>query len=472
MNIKEDIFKSFKWSAIDKFLTQGIQFVFGIILARIVSPGDFGVFSLLLLIVAYIQILVDSGFSKAIIQSQEKDTKVLSTVFYFNLGISSLAAILIYFNAGSLSDFITSQDISTYIAATSGILIINAFLVIPNTVLTIALNFKSLAKINLISSVIAGSVAVFFAFKGAGLWALIINIYLKALLSVSSMFFFSRWIPSFYFSKEVIKKLYPFGSNLLASSILNLTVNNLSTIFIGKYIAINQLGYYSRGTQFTDTFFSVFVSILDSALLPNLSKIKDDIYDLSLKIKQITQKVGFVIIPFYTLLIVLADPLVKVLLTNKWSSAIPIIQLFSLSRMISVISTINVNLLYVLGKPNLALRQQYFKVAIRVVILLITFKYGIIYIAIGELVNTIIAFFINSYYPNKIMKLGFIEQTKGLNKIVIAAFGMGAGIYIINEFITIDFLKLIVGGILGGIIYMGSLYLFDKKFVKFLIQLK
>lgn len=472
MDIKGDIIRSFKWSAIDKFLTQGIQFVFGIILARIVSPADFGIFSLLLLIVAYIQILVDSGFSKAVIQSQERDTKVLSTVFYFNLGISVLGAVLIYFNAENLSNLFNNEDISDYIAATSGILLINAFLVIPNTVLTIDLNFKSLAKINLISSLIAGSVAVFFALKGAGVWSLIINSYLKSFLSVVLMFFFSRWIPALYFSKEVIKKLYPFGSNLLVSSILNLTVNNLSTFFIGKYIAINQLGYYSRGTQFTDTFFNVFISILDNTLLPNLSKIKDDIQDLTLKIIQIIQKVGFVIIPFYGLLIVLADPLVKVLLTDKWSSAIPIIQLFSLARMISIISTINVNLLYVLGKPHLALRQQYFKIFIRIVILLITFKYGIVYIALGELINTIIAFFINSYYPNKIMKLGVISQIKKLDKIFIAAFIMGAGVYIINEFITIDFLKLILGGLVGACTYMGSLYLFDKKLVKSLIQLK
>lgn len=470
MDIKKDIIKSFKWNIVDKLSTQSIQFIFGIILARVLSPNDFGIFSLLLLIISYIQVFIDSGFSKAIIQSQEKDNVVLSTVFYFNFFISLLTALLVFFNADILSKILTNKNISEYIAAIGGILIINAFLIIPTIILTMALDFKSLAKINFLSSLAAGITAIYLSLEGAGIWCLIINIYLKSFLSVVLMFFYSKWIPTYCFSKQALKRLYPFGSNLLASNVLNLTVNNLSTFFIGKHIGIIELGYYSRGTQFTDVFFSVFVSILDNTLLPTLSRIKDNIQELGIKITKIIQKIGFIIIPFYVLLITLAEPLVIVLLTDKWANIIPIIQLFSISRMISVISTVNINLLYILGKSNLVLRQQYFKVIIRIFILLITFKFGIFYIALGELINTIIAFFINSYYSNKIMSHGFFMQSKCLANIFLAATIMGGSVYIINEFINFTFFKLLFGGIIGFAIYIGLLYLIDKKFVTSLIN--
>jgi teichuronic acid exporter len=272
-----------------------------------------------------------------------------------------------------------------------------------------------------------------------------------------------KWKPTGSFSKKSLQQLFSYGSKLLVSSLLNVTVNNFYALFIAKLISTKDLGYYTRGTQFSDVVFGVLSNVLDSVLLPGLSKIQEQRAVLNQQTRNIIKATALLIIPLFLFLSVIAEPLIRFLLTEKWMAAVPIMQIFCLARMTTIISSININLLYVIGRTDLALKQQYSKIAVRVILLIAALKFGIIYIALAELLSTIIHFFINTYYPGKIMQYGALAQFKDLRTILLAGLIMSIAVYAGITILENDIIKLTVAPLIAISIYFGLLRIFKVK---------
>jgi teichuronic acid exporter len=292
---------------------------------------------------------------------------------------------------------------------------------------------------------------------------LVAQILIRSALTVVLVWWVLKWMPKGSFSKKSLQQLFSYGSKLLASSLLNVTVNNFYALFIAKLISTKDLGYYTRGTQFSDVVFGVLSSVLDSVLLPGLSKVQEQREVLIQQTRNIIKATALLIIPLFLFLSVIAEPLIRFLLTEKWMAAVPIMQIFCIARMITIISGINVNLLYVIGRTDLALKQQYSKIAVRIILLIAALKFGIIYIAFAELLSTIIHFFINTYYPGKIMNYGARAQVKDLQAITLAALLMATVVFCSIYFIHNDVLKLCIAPLLALPIYFGFLRLFKVK---------
>jgi len=424
MSIGNKMFKGAIWSTVERLSVQLVSFALTIVLARLLTPKEYGTVGLLIVFISFSQVFIDSGFSKALIQKQNRTNEDISTVFYFNLIVALICYLVLWISAPFISDFYNIPKLDNLLKVLSISLFFNALFAIPNTLLSIDMNFKSITKVNFISTVISGLAAIYLAYQNFGEWALVYQTLIKSVLMALLFWFSTKWKPLFLFSKDSFKNLFGFGSKLLVNSIMNNLVNNFASLFIAKIISAQQLGYYTRGTQNADTAFSTINSIIDNVLLPGLAPLQNQLELLIEGTKKIIKTAALLVIPLFFGLTIISKPLIILLLTDKWALAIPIMQLICLSRLITIQSGININLLYVLGRSDLALKQQYFKIAVRIILLICALRYGIVMIAMAELVSTVIHFFINTYYPGKMMKYGAKDQIKDIFPILISALVM------------------------------------------------
>tara|TARA_R110000796_G_scaffold252631_2_gene389338 strand:- start:23527 stop:24969 length:1443 start_codon:yes stop_codon:yes gene_type:complete len=460
MSLGDKIFSGALWSLFERISTQFAQFILGIFLARLLSPKDYGLIGLLLVFIVISQVFIDSGFTKALIQKKDRDEDDISTVFLFNLFISIGCYAILWFIAPFVADFYEIELLSSLLRVLSLSLILNALFTVPATLVTIELNFKLFAKVNFIAVVVSGGVAIYLAYHGYGVWSLVYQTILKSVIIGVLLWVWTKWKPKLKFSKASFKQLFSYGSKLLIGSLMNTTVSNVSSLFIAKMISAKELGYYTQGTQFTDLIFKTVNAMVDKVLLPSLSKIQDQEDVLIKYSKNIIKVVSIFITPLFFIIIVVAEPLIKVLLTEKWLPVVPIMQIFAVARLITIICGINVNLLYVLGRTDLALKQQYYKIPIRLVLLLAALKFGIVYVALAELVATSIHYFLDSFYPGKIMNYGAKDQLKDLYKIILYNVLLAVVSMALMYFIPNDIAKLICIPLFYALLYFIGNYYF------------
>lgn len=470
MSFSNTVVKSLLWSSFEKLSVQIIQFIIGIILARLLTPSEYGIIGILLVFIAFMQVFIDSGFSKALIQTQGRTEIDYSTVFFINGLISVVCYVLLWLGAPLIADFYNNLELIHYMRIIGLVLFFSALFVIPNTILTIHLDFKILAKINFAGNLLSGVIAIFMAYYGYGVWSLIWQQIIRAVLLVILSWVFVRWMPLFVFSKESFKRLFAFGSKLLYASLLGMIVNNFTNLFIAKLFSTKDLGYYTRGTQFTDVVYGTTSSVLDSVLLPVFSRSQNDLPLLVNYFKIFIRSVALLIVPIFFLLAFMSKPLVLLLLTEKWLPVVPIMQIFCFARLITIIAGLNITVLYAIGRSDLVLKQQVIKIIIRVIFLALALKFGIIYIAIAELLSTIVHFFINTYYPGKIMKISAGIQLKEIMPIVLAGWMMMIAVWVANYFVPNDLLiiQLVITSVVGIISYVWMIKMLKVEEYQFL----
>ncbi len=470
MSLGKKMFTGVLWSAVDKLSTQTVQFILGIILARLLTPTEYGTVGLLLVFITISKVFMDSGFTVALIQNQERTDADISTVFVFNIAISLISYSVLWIAAPYIASFYNLEIISSLLKVLALSLIINAFYSVPYTLISITLDFKTISKINFASTIFSGLIAVYMAYHGYGVWALVAQTLINSITMVVMVWIFNSWRPSFVFSKKSFKKLFSYGSKLLVSSLLERIVSDLSSLLIGKYLSTKNLGFYTRGTQFTNFFSSGLRSILDRVLLPGLATVQNDMDLLVRHVKQIIRLNALITIPIFFGLFILSKPIIQVLLTDKWIMAVPIMQIFCIARLITLICSINVNLLYIIGRTDLALRQQFLKITVRIILVMLSIKFGIIYIALAELLSTAIHYFINSYYPGKLMNYGAFKQLRDVLPFFIAGLVMAIIVYFTTIGIENNILKLVFGPLVGISTYLLMIRLLKIKELKYLIQ--
>lgn len=463
MELGQKIFNGAIWSSLERLSVQVVSFVLGIVLGRILSPQEYGTVAILIVFISFSQVFVDSGFSKALIQRKDRSKIDISTVFTFNVAIGFACYIILWLSAPLIANFFGNTELIDLLRVLALSLIFNALFSTPNTLFSIDLNFKVVAKINLIAMLTSGLIAIYLAWVGWGVWALVIQILLKSMLTMALMWFYSKARPSFKFSKTSFKSLFSFGSKILASSLLNNILSNLNAILIGRFLGAVQLGAYTRGTQNADIMFSMSSTALNNVLLPGLTSVQDDKVKLVRYSKSILRITSIITIPVFLGLAVMAEPIVLLLLTEKWIMAVPIMQIICVARCITVLSGLSINMLYVIGRSDLVLKQEYVKNAIRVVLLLIALPYGIIYIALAELLATIIHFFINTYYPGTLLGYGGIKQIKDIFLVFLAGAIMTAFAYFSSQYIEGDFLKLLIVPLFSALLYWGLIHIFNIR---------
>ncbi|MEZ9198495.1 lipopolysaccharide biosynthesis protein [Shewanella sp. 10N.286.54.B9] len=461
-NLKVVAIKGVIWSLFDKLINQVGNFVLLIYLSNILSPADFGMIAMLAIFLAIAQSLIDSGFSQALVQKSHKVTEIdLSTVFYVNLGVSVLLYCLLFVLAPAIANFFHQPELVDLSRALFIVVIINALALVPRAKLMIAVDFKSQGLINSASMIISAAVTIYMINVGYGYWSLVAMNLVKSLISALLLMLFSRWRPKWLFSTESFSKLFSFGSNLLIAGLLATTVQNLYSILIGRHFNALQLGYFQQGFNYTNILSSTLSSVVQGVTYPIMTSIQQDEERLVKVYVRVMSIVTLVTFPVFVGFAAISEEFVKIFLGDKWIPIIPILFILSFARLITPISSLNLNILNARGRSDLFLKTDLCKLPMTIVALFIAAPYGIVAVAVSQLIIVIISFFINAYYPGKLFGYGAIAQLRQILPIALATLIMYA---VINQ-IKLDslWLQLVLKIVLGMFIYCGSCWILKVK---------
>lgn len=453
-SLKKTALKGVAWSLFDKIINQAGGLVLLIYLSRILSPSDFGLIAMLAIFLAVAQSLIDSGFSQALIQkSKNVSENDLSTVFYVNLAVSTLLYCLLYVSAPSIAAFYQQPELIDLSRVLFVVVIINAIALVPRSKLLIAIDFKTQGLINSVSMILSAIVAIYMVRGGFGYWSLVGMNLAKSLSNSTLLIVFSKWYPKRVFSIESFKSLFSFGSKLLVAGVIATTVQNLYSILIGRYFNATQVGYFQQGFNYTNILSTTLSSVVQGVTYPVMTSIQEDKKRLVQVYIKVMGVVSLLTFPLFVGFAAVAEEFVFIFLGDKWRPIIPILIILSFARLITPMSSLNLNILNARGRSDLFLKTDLSKLPMTIIALFIAIPYGIIGVAIAQLVTTFISFFINAYYPGKLFGFGAKAQLTHICPLIIISSIMFLSIYFIK--LTNIEMQMFIKVLVGVCVYLG-----------------
>lgn len=461
-NLKQKAKKGLYWSAASNFANQGMRFVFGLILARLLSPDAYGVIGMLTVFLCIVQVFIDCGFSQALIAKQDRTQTDFSTEFFFNIGIGLIGYCLLFISAPFIAEFYNMPLLTSVLRVVGLGVIINSLCVVQSAQFAIRLDFKTPAKLAVITNIFSGVVGIFLAYCGYGVWALVFQQIAGNFLNGILLWILAGWRPTLEFSRDSFRYLWSYGSKILASSLIQQVYDNLYPLVIGKFFSARQLGLYSRAQGFATLPSSNISGILGNVSFPILSKINNDSLRLMRIYRQMIETAAFIIFPLMLGLFAIADPLVKVLLNQQWYDCIIILQLLCCALLWQPISAINLSILKVIGRTDIILKLEIIKRIAGIFSIVCSIPFGIIGMCIGYMILYMFCFILNTIYISKItntpIRLYFIDIMPPL----LASIAMCIIVLSIISFVESNVLAIIVGITIGILCY----YLFSSFFLK------
>lgn len=469
--LKEQTKKGLIWSAIQRFSSQGAQFVFTIIIARQLTPEDYGVVGMLGVFLAVASVFVDGGFTNALIRKQDRTQADLSTVFYFNIIIGLLAYLVIFAIAPFVANFYDMPVLKNVLRVFGLTIIINSFCAIQMTLFNIKIDFKTQTTISLISIFVSGVVALGCAFAGMTYWTLVIQALISSLVTTSLYWIMSNWRPICVFSKQSFHEMFSFGSKLLVQGLINNIYGNIYPIIIGKLFAASTLGNYTRAQSFANFPSVAMTGIMQRVTYPVLCRIQDNEHELAYAYRKFLRLSAFVIFPLMTGLAALSTQFVILTIGKKWLFCAFLLQILCFSVMWYPIHAINLNLLQVKGRTDLSLRLEIIKKIVGIAILCISAPFGIVAMCYFQILSCLFCLIINTYYTGKLINLGFLKQMRDLTPTFIISIAMFGLILLINSVTTHLWQQVVIGVVIGGLFYLIMSYLFNKSEWKTIMSL-
>ena len=451
------------WSVTERFGNQGIQFLIGLMLARLLMPEDYGLLGMLLIFISIAQVFVEGGFSSALIRKRDVSDRDYSTVFWFNLFVSITCYILLFFAAPFIADFFEEPELILLARVVGLNIMINSLGIIQKTILIKDLNFKSQAKINLTSILVSGLIGVYCAYVGYGVWSLVIQNISRNLFMNVSLWFSGNWRPIKAFSTKSFKELFGFGSNLMFALILNTISEQLNSIVIGKIYSAKSLGFYTRANQFQKLPVSSIYGATGAVCYPVLAQLQNDQARLKEGYRSMIKLIAFILFPVMAILGAVSEPMIRVILTDKWLPTVPILQILCIVGAFYPLHAINLDILKIKGRTDILFRMQIIKQAIHVVMIIVCCRWGVIGLVWGEVVVNVISYYINTFFSKRFLGYSLGDQLRDLYSIVAISFLTLAFVVAVNYFIKSQYLQLFVSPVLGVAFYVFLAYFFRIK---------
>jgi teichuronic acid exporter len=462
MSLTQKSLSAVLWSAVDIFLRQGLSFTVSVALARLLSPEQFGTIGLLYLFTGIAGVFVDSGFSAALIQRQDITHADESSVFWFNLGMGLLVAVLLWTLAPLIARFYNLPVLTPLTA----VLALNVFLIALGSIhcalLSKRLDFKTQMKIGAIATVLSGAVAIVLAAKGFGVWALAAQTLVATGTTTLLLWKFTRWRPALVFDLESARRLFGFGGYIFAAGLLHVMYSQLYSLLIGKIYGVRDLGFYDRADSTKQLPVEALTGVLTSVAFPIFSAAADDKVKLLRGMHLAIRGIMFVNIPMMLGFAVVAEPLILILFGERWLPAVSIFQILCLGAIFWPLHVINLNVLLAQGHSNLYFRLEIINKVLGCVFLLVGSFFGVIGIAWGQVVFCFFAFVINAHYTQRHLSYGFVAQVRDfIPTLSISLIMAGIIIFIDREIHLFPIRKLIILLLVGSSIFLSLGYAFQ-----------
>ena len=454
MSLKQKTVSGLLWSFIDTFAGQGLTLIVGIILARILSPREFGLIGMITVFIAVSESFINSGFSSALIRKKDCTNIDFSTVFYFNLAAGILFFLILFFTAPFIASFFDEPQLTVIVQVLGIVLIIDSFTLIQRTILTKRIDFKLQARISVIASLGSGVIAIVMAYKGFGVWSLVAKSIAKQGLNSIFLWLWNRWKPLLVFSKQSFRELFGFGSKLLVSGLIDTIYRNVYYLIIGKFFSANELGYYTRADQFKALPSKSLTGVIGRVSYPILSSIQDDKPRLKNNYQKLIRSTMFITFILMLGMAAVSEPMIITLIGEKWRPSIIYLQMLSFVGMMYPLHALNLNMLQVSGRSDLFLKLEVIKKILAIPTIVIGVIWGIKIMIIGMMVNTLIAYYLNSYWSGRFIGYSFKQQVIDILPSFGLALMMAVFVYLLGLFLPFSYLWLLTIQIIAGALFI------------------
>lgn len=468
MDDKSKIKKGLVWSSIERFSAQGLQFLLGIILARLLMPSDYGLIAMISVFIGIGKNIVDSGFVDALIQKKEKKEEDFNTTFFFNISLGLVFYGILFFIAPFISSFYKEPELIAVIRVLGALPFVASLCLVFRAKLMIELRFKALAISNILAVVISGVISVWMAYSGFGVWSLVAQSIINYFMAAVFMCVCVKWIPKFNLSLDSFKSLWGFGSKLLFTAIINTIYHNLYALVLGKRYSSVEAGLFNRSQSLTMFPAQNISLIILKVIYPVQCKIQDDTEKLKDNFLLTLRFSCFVIFPMMLGLVALAKPLVMVLLKEQWIDTVPILQILALAYMWNSMMLFNTNILNVKGRTDFTLKAEIYKKIIGVLLLFGLLPLGIKAVAFGVLLYSIVDILVITYFVKKVINISIWTELKEVFPAFLLSVIMGALVYLCNFIFDNNYIILAVGICVGVAFYFLMAYLFKFKEIGYL----
>jgi O-antigen/teichoic acid export membrane protein len=452
------------WSFIEQFSKLGVAFIIGIILARLLSPSEFGLIGMISIFIALSHSLVESGFSQALIRKKKCTQADYSTVFYFNILVSIILYTILFFSSNAISHFFNESQLALILKVIGLVIIINSFVYVQKAILVKEVNFKLQTKISIIAYLIAGITAIVLAYMGFGVWSLVVNTLLRIVMITFLFWYLNKWRPSLVFNRKSFNEMFSFGYKLLIVGLIETLYKNIYLVIIGKYYSAAELGFYSRADLFKNLPSQTITSGIQRVAYPVLSEIKDDLPRLKIAFKKIIKSTVLITFTAMLMMAAIAEPLILSVLGEKWLSSVIYLQLLCFVGIFYPLDALNLTMLNVQGRTDLSLKLEIIKKVLTVPVIVIAITLGIKMMILGMIALSLINYFLNSYYSGKHLDYSSSQQLKDVLPSFVLAVSIAAIVYFVGQSLVLpNYLILIIQLGIGLVLFISLAQIFKMK---------
>ncbi len=428
-SLKDKTIRGVGWSAADTFLAQGVTFIVGIVLARLLSPEEYGLIGIVTIFTNVMLGVVDSGFSNSLIRKQEVTEEDYSTLFFFNLAASIVLFGIMFIGAPWIASFFDRPELVPLVRVMGVLLILQALSIVQNTILSRKIDFKTKTKASVISAVVSGVIGIAMAYAGFGVWSLVAQQLSRQFIYSGILWILNKWWPQFIISLKSIQYMWGFGWKLLVSGLLDNIWKELYQVVVGKFYNPYTLGQYTRSKQYASIFSTNLTVIVQRVSYPVLSQVQDDKERMVNAYRRVIKVTMFVTAITMISLAAVAGPLIYCLIGPQWDMAASFLPLICVSMSLYPLHALNLNMLQIQGRTDIFLYLEIIKKIIAVMPICLGIFVGIYWMLVGTIITGIISFFLNSYYTGK--KLGYSSwaQLKDIAPSYAIAFIIAVSVY-------------------------------------------
>lgn len=460
------------WSILERASTQLVGLCIGIVLARLLTPHDYGIVGMASIFLTLSGIFVDSGFGNALIRKPDKTEDDLSTAFVFNMIVGIVVYSLLFLCAPLIASFFNEPQLMWLIRVIGIMIILNSLCLVQIAILTAKLNIRIQTLINLFSQIPAGIIAILLAYYGAGIYALALQQIIAGIIKVFALWHFADWKLNIGFSKKSFKYLWGFGSKLTGATLIGVFFSESYSLLIGKFIGTNQLGYYSKASHLNSNFNSVGVGVIQKIALPILSQDQNNKVLLAENFREVMRILVLVISPFSVFLFFYSKDIITIIWGIKWIDSAVIFQLLIIGGLFVPISTLSLILLQVVNKTGLILKLEFPKKFLYVIIIFIGFQYGLIGLCYAQIFINILACVINMWFTRSILDYSYFSQMLDVIKYIFLAFVVGLPVFVIFNF-NVLLINIITGFLAIMSLYALLLYITrDSVYLKYISRVR
>jgi O-antigen/teichoic acid export membrane protein len=472
MSLENKTIVGILWNFAEQFSKRGFGIIVTLLLARFLTPEDYGLVAMMGVFLAITNNLMNMGFHQALIRKKNANNSDFSTAFYINFLLGIFSYLILFISAPLIATFYEEPRLIILIRVIGIVVLIDSFKVVQSAILSRNLNFKSQMKATVPATMISGVFAVVMAYAGFGVWALIVQSIVSSLLIAGILWLMDIWRPTLVFNKDSLSEMFGFGSRLFASDLLDTIFRNMYIVVIAKLFTATVAGHYFFVNKVKDLISYQLVNAIQTVTYPALATLQEDNIKLKAGYRKVIQITTFGLFPVMLFTAALAEPFFMVVLNEQWLPAVPYLQLMCIAALMEPLHSINQNVLKVKGRSDIFLYLEFIKKIIMTLILILTIQFGLLGILVGQIISAVLSYLPNSYYSGKLIGYSTKEQVIDFFPGLCLSSSIAIFIYLsINISAQPPLVELIFFGILAGLMYILMSYVFRFRAIKIIEEL-